>query len=843
MEIEKLFVSLFLDSADYTSGLSEAQAEGASFSTHVRQTIGGGLQAAAAIGMAALAVLATAVIGIGIAAFGVSSEVANAAARMQSELNVTAGEAERLANVAADVWGNNFAGSIEEAAAAVTVVRQQLGDLSDDEMQRVTENAFRISDAFDADVGDSVSAAKTLMENFGLTSDQAFDFIAGGFQRGLDRSGDFLDSIGEYSTQFANGGADAGQFFSLLESGLAGGALGTDKAADAFKEFRVRIQDGSTATADALEAIGINADVLLSNLANGTIDSADAFDVVLKALNDVDDQSVLMQAGVGLLGTQFEDLGTDAALALQLWGTGLDDLAGSTDAIDARYKTLPDAVEGFKRRALLALQPIGDVLLDLSNRILPLIETGFAFFETSVVPAIETAAAVVGSFFANLEEGMAPLDAFIEAIWDIAPPEVLDALVNFRDDILPGLMAAIMAVVTPIVDFVAENVELKDILIAVGLLILSILIPAILSIVAAVAPVIVAFGLVVAAVALLRTAWEENWGGIQEKTQAVVTFIQSFISSTFAAIQAFWSANGDAILAKAREIWTAIQTAIQTAITTVQTIVTTIATAIQTFWAANGDTILAKAQEIWAAIQTAISTAITTIQTIVTTIATAIQAFWEAHGATILTAAENYWTLITTFISDAFTLLQTIWSLFKAAFEGDWEAFGATLVQLWEDAWTLVVNYLSNLWSLVSPLLQGFWTSIQSWFTGIDWPSLGKSIIDGIVNGIVNAGASILDALSDIIQGAIAQILLNLGISSPSRVMADLVGAPMAQGLIVGWEETLEQNSLNASLQMAVAGLNNGDSYSSQTTVQLAPGADPLRALRASRHLDKLGVA
>ena len=45
--------------------------------------------------------------------------------------------------------------------------------------------------------------------------------------------------------------------------------------------------------------------------------------------------------------------------------------------------------------------------------------------------------AVFESFINNLQEGMSVIDAFIEAIWDIAPQPVLDALVAFRDNILP----------------------------------------------------------------------------------------------------------------------------------------------------------------------------------------------------------------------------------------------------------------------------------------------------------------------------------------------------------------------------------------------------------------------
>jgi hypothetical protein len=171
------------------------------------------------------------------------------------------------------------------------------------------------------------------MTNFGLSSEEAFDFIAAGYQKGLDGSGDFLESVNEYATQFSNGGADAGQFFSVLESGFQEGLLGTDKAADAFKEFRIRIQDGTTTTQAALDQLGLG-EPFLNSLATGKITAVEAFDIVIQKLNETDDSSVVMQAGVGLLGVKFEDLGTKAALSLSTTQTKMSDIIGTMGDFD-----------------------------------------------------------------------------------------------------------------------------------------------------------------------------------------------------------------------------------------------------------------------------------------------------------------------------------------------------------------------------------------------------------------------------------------------------------------------------------------------------------------------------
>ena len=71
--------------------------------------------------------------------------------------------------------------------------------------------------------------------------------------------------------------------------------LGTDKAADAFKEFRVRIQDGSTATSAGLQQLGIDSQALAQQMASGQITAADAFQLVLGKLNETGDANVRMR--------------------------------------------------------------------------------------------------------------------------------------------------------------------------------------------------------------------------------------------------------------------------------------------------------------------------------------------------------------------------------------------------------------------------------------------------------------------------------------------------------------------------------------------------------------------
>lgn len=387
--VGQLIVELISDAKKYEDGLNQATGITQGWAGKVSNIAGTALTA----GVGAVALGAVAAVGaVGKAAFDVSSDTREAANQMAASLGVPIDKAEEFADVARNVYGNNFADSVLDAADTVEILAKQIDGLANDSngLQRATENAYRLQDVFDAEIPASIDAVDALMDNFGVTSDQAFDLIARGYQRGLNSQGDFLETITEYSTQFSNGGASAEQFFNLVESGAANGVLGTDKAADAFKEFIVRIQDGSTATASGLDALGLSSETMLAQMADGTLTGADAFQMVVEALNNTDDANVRMQAGVALLGTQFEDLGASSALGLSLAGDGFQNVSGAVDGLNVKYESFSAFAVGMWRRTAVAVSPLTDKLLELVNDSVPHLEKAFDSFERNVIPVIET---------------------------------------------------------------------------------------------------------------------------------------------------------------------------------------------------------------------------------------------------------------------------------------------------------------------------------------------------------------------------------------------------------------------------------------------------------------------
>jgi len=394
----------------------------------------GGL--ASPLGLATLGAgaLGAGIAGIGAHALGLATDMDAAGDQMTAALSLTDEEAANLNQTMENIYANNFGESFDDIATSLIGVEQafaRVGDISEEEAQGITEDALAIRDVFGVDVAESANAAATLVEEFGLTTEEAMDFIATGFQNGLNASDDFLDTIGEYSTQFSESGATAEQFFGLLESGMQGGMLGTDKAADALKEFQVRILDGSTLTAASLEQIGIDSASFLEGLANGSMSTVEAFEIVNQKLGEVDDKSIQMQAGVGLIGTQFEDLGASAALALTTTGTSLAEMGNATESLNAKYTNLGAVGEGVWRRLELTIAPVGGVLLGLANDAMPAVEAGFI----AVQPYIEAGAEWLG----------VNLPIAVNALTTAWNTQLYPALVlggeYFNNNILPTLQA------------------------------------------------------------------------------------------------------------------------------------------------------------------------------------------------------------------------------------------------------------------------------------------------------------------------------------------------------------------------------------------------------------------
>jgi phage-related protein len=78
---------------------------------------------------------------------------------------------------------------------------------------------------------------------------------------------------------------------------------------------------------------------------------------------------------------------------------------------------------------------------------------------------------------------------------------------------------------------------------------------------------------------------------------------------------------------------------------------------------------------------------------------------------------------------------------------------------------------------------------IKDTFSDIDWAELGRNIINGIKNGILNAASAVVDAVKDVGGRMVSGAKKLLKIESPSKVFRDEVGAMIPAGMAEGIED------------------------------------------------------
>lgn len=290
--------------------------------------------------------------------------------KIASATNASAEDMQNLRSVVETIYGDNFGESAEDIADSISKIKQNLGDLSDDELIKITESAYALQDVFDYGVDESSRAVKAMMENFDVSAAEAYDYIARGAQNGLDYSGELLDNISEYSVQFKKMGLSASDMFTIFENGAENGAWNLDKIGDSVKELAIRVIDGSDTSKQGFEALGFKADEMAKKFGAGGETARDAFQEVITALAAMDDPVAQNTAGINLMGTMWEDMGAQAVLALGDISDSAYDCAGALDDIkDINYGGLPDTLESIKRQIDLLIEPIGKSLIPSLNEV------------------------------------------------------------------------------------------------------------------------------------------------------------------------------------------------------------------------------------------------------------------------------------------------------------------------------------------------------------------------------------------------------------------------------------------------------------------------------------------
>jgi phage-related minor tail protein len=717
-------------------------------------------------------------------------ETQDATVKASTYFGETGKAAEETAGVIKDVYAEGVGDSMDSVSNAVITVKKNLKDLDETTLTHLTEQAITLDELYGIDMNETLRGVNSLMEQYGLTAQQAMDYIVKGTQNGLDKTNELGDNLSEYSGKFAQAGYSAQEYFQLLQNGLDNGAYNLDKVNDAINEVTTRLVDGTIA--DSLSKIdektgevqagtgGWNKEVedVFKQWQQGGATQKDVIDAIVTDIQNTENQQDKLNKAALAFGTMAEDGNAKFIESLTTVGDTYDDVAGSAENMFDQSTTDSQTFEASMRQLEQSLVPLGEALMNLANNIIPPIASG-----------IKT----IGEFFGKLPE---PVQNFVV---------ILGAVIAAFTTLAPAILAVI-------------NI--------VSILGVATLGP-IIGIIAGVAAAITAIIAIVKNWGAISEWFGEIWEKVKEKCSQVWESICSFFTDTipqawqnvvswFQGIPEWWSGIWQQVADFFSGIWqsmmenpvlssivTTIQELWQNAVTTLQGIWSGLTEIASGAWELLKNTILAPvlllidlvtgdftqlasdAQNIWQNIQDAASQIWSGIQQVVTSFAEGLvthvvtlvtgfmdtlSSLWDMIKQTALNTWENLKNSVvqtaTNLKDSAIQALQNLkesayqkWQEMKQNAHDSWENLKSSVVQtaqnLKESAVQAFHNMVSGignaLSSLGSTVQNGFWSAI-SFITSLPSQAVqwGRDFIDGIVSGIRNAIGRVRDAVSDV---------------------------------------------------------------------------------------------
>lgn len=667
------------------------------------------------------------------------TETQDATVKASTYFGETGKAAEQTANVIKDVYGEGVGDSMDTVSNAVITVKKNLQDLDQTELTNLTEQAITLEELYGIDMNETLRGVNSLMVNFGMSAQEAMDYIVSGTQNGLDKTNELGDNISEYAGKFSQAGYSAQEYFQLLQNGLEGGAYNLDKVNDAINEVTTRLADGTIA--DSLSKIneetgqveagtggwGEEVENVFKQWQQGGATQKQVIDAIVKDIQNTENQQDKLNKAALAFGTMGEDGNTRFIESLTSVGQTYDEVSGSAQNMFSQSTTESQKYEASIRQLEQSLAPLGEAMMRLANEIIPPIASGIS---------------KVAEFFGKLPE---PIQNFVI---------ILGALTAAFTLLAPAIAAVALAVTT----------------LEVPLLPIIAIIAGVAAAIAGIIAIVKNWGAI--------TEWFGNlWQTVKDKCSAIWDAICTFFTET---IPAAW----DALVAKfqgAAEWWSGLWSQIGQFFSGIWTGICTFFTqTIPQAW----QSVVAWFQGIpewWSGIWQQVHDFFVNIWTmmmqnpVISGIVTTIQTLWQ----------------------NAVTTLQGIWTGLQQIASGAWELIKNTILgpvlllidlvtgnftQLKEDAqniWTNIQQAASTIWSgikqVVSSLAQGLVTHVTTLITGFK-DTLGNlwemakqaastawnNIKQAVVTAATNLKNSAVQAFQNLISG-IRNALSSLG--------------------------------------------------------------------------------
>lgn len=204
-------------------------------------------------------------------------------------------------------WWYDYNKGLMEA----TRLTQQFTGLTGDKMKSVRNEVLAVSNTFGLEFTETMQSANTMSKAFGISVSDSLKIMQDGLVSGANANGEFLDTIKEYPRYFKEAGLNAEEMVAISTQATKEGIF-SDKGVDTIKEGNLRLREMTTATAAALDGIGISSKQVQTELQNGSKTTFQVMQEVANKLKELPQSSAAVGSAIANI---FGGPGEDAGLA------------------------------------------------------------------------------------------------------------------------------------------------------------------------------------------------------------------------------------------------------------------------------------------------------------------------------------------------------------------------------------------------------------------------------------------------------------------------------------------------------------------------------------------------
>lgn len=166
---------------------------------------------------------------------------------------------------------------------------QNFTGLTGDAADKITADTQAIADHMGKSFDDTIGAANTLVQQFGISWEEALTKIEDGIEAGADMNGRLVENINQFAPALRDAGVSADEFVAILAETRNG--IFDEKGVQDIVKGGTRLKAMTKEVAESLDACGISSKQMQKDLKEGNITMLDAVQQVAAKLKELPENS------------------------------------------------------------------------------------------------------------------------------------------------------------------------------------------------------------------------------------------------------------------------------------------------------------------------------------------------------------------------------------------------------------------------------------------------------------------------------------------------------------------------------------------------------------------------